>query len=191
MSKTMAIELCSVQVGEPRDHLDPEPWTTAFYKDKVTGPIRLSRLNLAGDRQADLTVHGGVDKAVCVYTDEHYARWKQELGVDDCGPGWFGENFTVKELSEETACIGDVYSNRHSCCRSLAASRAVLEAGAAMEPSRLAQARSALESNGLVFPRHRRRRGCRRSAARAGEPAVSELEHRSGQPSDVSEVGVR
>ena len=106
----MAIELCSVQVGEPRDHLDPEPWTTAFYKDKVTGPIRLSRLNLAGDRQADLTVHGGVDKAVCVYTDEHYARWKQELGVDDCGPGWFGENFTVKELSEETACIGDVYS---------------------------------------------------------------------------------
>ena len=58
----------------------------------------------------DLTVHGGVDKAVCVYTNEHYARWKQELGVDDCGPGWFGENFTVKEFSEETACIGDVYS---------------------------------------------------------------------------------
>lgn len=106
----MAIRLCSVRVGEPQHFLEPEPWTTAFYKEAVVGAVSLSRLNLAGDRQADLSVHGGTDKAVCVYSNEHYADWKRELGEDGCGPGWFGENFTVEGLSEITACIGDVYS---------------------------------------------------------------------------------
>ena len=69
----MAIRLCSVRVGEPQHFLEPEPWTTAFFKEAVVGPVSLSRLNLAGDRQADLSVHGGTDKAVCVYSNEHYA----------------------------------------------------------------------------------------------------------------------
>jgi MOSC domain-containing protein YiiM len=106
----MTIHLYSLQVGEPRQLFEPDIWTTAFYKGRVDGPVRLSRLNLAGDRQADLTVHGGLDKAVCVYSNEHYASWSRELGVDGCGPGWFGENFTVSNLNEDTACIGDVYA---------------------------------------------------------------------------------
>jgi MOSC domain-containing protein YiiM len=105
----MDIVLFSVQVGQPRLVPDREPWLTAFYKTPVEGPVHLGRDNLAGDRQADLTVHGGPDKAVCVYSGDHYATWRGELAEPACGPGWFGENFTVAKQAERTVCIGDVY----------------------------------------------------------------------------------
>ena len=105
----MKVLLCSVQVGQPRQIPDREPWVTAFYKEPVAGPVSLSRENLSGDRQPDLTVHGGPDKAVCVYSADHYPEWRRELGEQDCGPGWFGENFTVEGQTEETVCVGDVY----------------------------------------------------------------------------------
>jgi MOSC domain-containing protein YiiM len=102
--------LHSVRVGVPRRReAGGETWMSSFYKDLVSGPVRLERENLAGDRQADLTVHGGPEKAVCVYSGDHYAEWRQELGVWDGGPGWFGENFTVTDQTEQTVVIGDVY----------------------------------------------------------------------------------
>ncbi len=101
--------LYSVQVGAPQWREGPEPWRTAFYKEPVAGRVFLTRENLHGDRQGDLTVHGGPDKAVCVYALEHYPVWQTELGVADCGPGWFGENFTVAGQSEKTVRIGDRY----------------------------------------------------------------------------------
>ncbi|OFW06574.1 MAG: hypothetical protein A3H96_12970 [Acidobacteria bacterium RIFCSPLOWO2_02_FULL_67_36] len=105
----MSVVLSSVRVGQPRTVAGATPWVTGFFKDRVSGPVRLSRENLAGDRQADLRVHGGPDKAVCVYSADHYPAWRRELGIEDCGPGWFGENFSVEGQTETTACIGDVY----------------------------------------------------------------------------------
>jgi MOSC domain-containing protein YiiM len=101
--------LRSVRVGQPTQMDGPTPWVSAFAKNPVEGPVRLSRENLAGDRQADRRVHGGPDKAVCVYSASHYPMWRTRLGVDDCGPGWFGENFSVEGQTDADVCIGDVY----------------------------------------------------------------------------------
>ncbi|MGC4001833.1 MAG: MOSC domain-containing protein [Pirellulales bacterium] len=111
--------LLSIQIGAPRWHGTPgdpadKPWLSGFFKDPIAGPIELDWTNLAGDGQADLENHGGVDKAVCAYSAEHYAGWRTELkpflhGVEFVY-GAFGENFTIAGLTEETICIGDVYS---------------------------------------------------------------------------------
>lgn len=67
----------------------------------------MNRLNLEGDRQADLTVHGGRDKAVYAYPSEHYSYWKQELPGADLPWGSFGENLTTAGLTEGEVCLGD------------------------------------------------------------------------------------
>ena len=81
---------------------------TGFFKAPVAGAVLLGRLGFEGDRQADLKHHGGPDKAALVYAWEHYAYWARILGYDP-GPAFMGENLTVEGLTEETACIGDVY----------------------------------------------------------------------------------
>ena len=101
--------LRSVQVGTPHVLEEPDRWVTAFFKASVEGPVRLCAENLEGDRQADLTVHGGPDKAVCVYSADHYDDWRRHLGAAPEGPAWFGENFTVAGHTEWTVSIGDVY----------------------------------------------------------------------------------
>ncbi len=73
----------------------------------VTGPVRVERLNVDGDQQSDLTVHGGVDKAVYVYPAEHYKFWREQLPGVDLPWGVFGENFTTEGLLEDTVRIGD------------------------------------------------------------------------------------
>jgi MOSC domain-containing protein YiiM len=82
---------------------------SAIYKQPVTGPAMVRRLNLDGDQQADLKVHGGPDKAVYCYPSEHYAAWSGELGrrLDF---GSFGENLTLAGLRETGLHIGDVLS---------------------------------------------------------------------------------
>jgi MOSC domain-containing protein YiiM len=69
----------------------------------------LRTANLDGDEQADLRVHGGPGKAVCVYSADHYPAWRQELGLASMEPGAFGENFTVSGHTESDVCIGDIY----------------------------------------------------------------------------------
>ncbi len=86
------------------------PWngesvSTGIFKRPVSGVVRVGRLNLAGDRQADLSVHGGAAKAVYLYPAEHYAAWRDELGELDWGA--FGENLTAAGLAEATTRIGD------------------------------------------------------------------------------------
>lgn len=81
---------------------------TAFFKRPVAGPVLLTSLGFAGDQQADQVHHGGPEKAALLYSFAHYAYWEQELGKDP-GPAALGENLTVEGLTEETACIGDVY----------------------------------------------------------------------------------
>jgi MOSC domain-containing protein YiiM len=102
------MKLVSLNVGLPRDIT----WhgrliTTGIFKQPVSGRISLRRLNLDGDRQADLTVHGGEHKAVYCYPSEHYEYWKRELPGRDLPFGMFGENFTVEGLLEDGVYLGD------------------------------------------------------------------------------------
>lgn len=101
--------LISLNIGQPSYHADGEPWTSGIYKSPATGRIHLAQENLAGDGQADLNVHGGPDKAVCVYSADHYPYWREQLGVLECGPSWFGENFSIEGQSEHDVAVGDTY----------------------------------------------------------------------------------
>lgn len=102
------MKLISVNVGLPRTVIwKGQPVTTGIFKEPVTGRVRLSWLNLAGDKQADLSVHGGPSKAVYVYPAEHYAYWQQELPGMPLPWGMFGENLTTHGLLEDTVHIGD------------------------------------------------------------------------------------
>jgi ferredoxin-NADP reductase/MOSC domain-containing protein YiiM len=83
--------------------------STGIYKEPVAGRVRVAKLNVDGDGQADLTVHGGVDKAVYVYDLENIRYWQRELGRDDLAYGHFGENFTVEGMPDDQIHIGDVF----------------------------------------------------------------------------------
>jgi MOSC domain-containing protein YiiM len=103
--------LLSVNVGRPRE----VPWheqrvMTGIYKTPVKGRVALRTLNLDGDAQADLNVHGGINKAVYCYPHEHYAYWMHELGRDDLPIGIFGENFTTLGVDEDSVHLGDEFS---------------------------------------------------------------------------------
>ena len=80
---------------------------TGIFKQPVSGPVQLRTLNLDGDRQADLSVHGGPHKAVYGYPSEHYPYWHRELPGIDLPWGVFGENFTTTGLAEDDLHIGD------------------------------------------------------------------------------------
>ena len=100
----------SVNVGLPRDiEWRGRSVHTAIWKSPVGGRCRGGRLNLDGDRQRDLTGHGGEHRAVFVYQLDSYRYWQERLTRDDFVPGQFGENFTVEGLPDDTACIGDRY----------------------------------------------------------------------------------
>ena len=104
------MRLLSVNVGIPRQvGWSGRQVTTAIFKHPVDGPRFVGRLNVAGDRQADLAAHGGEHRAVFVYQVESYRYWQEELGRDDFTYGQFGENFTVEGLADDQVCIGDVY----------------------------------------------------------------------------------
>jgi MOSC domain-containing protein YiiM len=80
---------------------------TGIFKEPISGPVQLRALNLDGDRQADLTVHGGPHKAVYAYPSEHYPYWRGELPGMDLPWAMFGENFTTEGLAEDDLHIGD------------------------------------------------------------------------------------
>ncbi|MEW5957588.1 MAG: MOSC domain-containing protein [Chloroflexota bacterium] len=102
------MKLISVNVGLPRTVMwKGQPVTTGIFKEPAQGRVKLSWLNLAGDKQADLSVHGGLSKAAYVYPAEHYAYWQQELPGMPLPWGMFGENLTTHGLLEDTVHIGD------------------------------------------------------------------------------------
>ena len=103
-------QLISVNVGLPRQVTwNGKTVSTGIFKNPVDGPVALRPHNLVGDRQADLSVHGGPTKAVYVYPAEHYHYWRGELGRGDLGWGSFGENFTADGLDEDAIFIGDEF----------------------------------------------------------------------------------
>jgi MOSC domain-containing protein YiiM len=102
------MKIVSVNVGLPRD----VAWkgtsvSTGIFKSPVEGSVPVKTLNLRGDEQADLTVHGGPYKAVYGYPSEHYPFWRKELPQADLGWGAFGENLTTEGLMEDALFIGD------------------------------------------------------------------------------------
>jgi MOSC domain-containing protein YiiM len=104
------MKVLSINVGLPKKVLfNGQTVTTAIFKDPVKGPIMLRKLNLDGDRQADLTVHGGVDKAVYSYPAEHYDYWRKQFPNIDLNWGMFGENFTTEGLMEDAVNVGDQF----------------------------------------------------------------------------------
>jgi len=103
------VKILSVQVGRPRPvTFDGRVTRTGIYKRPVDGPVRVGNLNLEGDEQADLTVHGGVNKAVYAYPSEHYEFWRQQYPSLELEWGAFGENLTTEGLLERDASIGDI-----------------------------------------------------------------------------------
>src|SRR5947208_13022205 len=102
------MKLLSVNVGLPRElEWKGKIVRTSIFKTPVTGRVRVAKLNVEGDQQSDLTVHGGVDKATYAYPSEHYPFWRREFPGMDLPWGVFGENFTTEGLLEETFHIGD------------------------------------------------------------------------------------
>lgn len=102
-------EIASINVGKPKSFVyNGKELLSGIQKKPVHEPVFLSFLHFSGDGQADLVHHGGKDKAVCVYSYDHYPFWEKELGrpLDWAA---FGENLTVKGLVEEDVCIGDTY----------------------------------------------------------------------------------
>lgn len=99
----------SFNIGLPRkEHFQGKEIITGIGKRPVEGPLRLGRLGFEGDGVADLRHHGGTDKAVCVYSKEHYQYWEKVLGKK-LPHAAFGENFTVSDLYEDSICIGDIF----------------------------------------------------------------------------------
>jgi len=104
------VKLISLNVGRPRlVRWRGQVVSTGIFKEPVAGRARARLLNLDGDRQADLTVHGGRDKAIYVYPSEHYAYWRAELPGTELPYGSFGENFTTEGFDETTVNIGDEF----------------------------------------------------------------------------------
>jgi MOSC domain-containing protein YiiM len=102
------MKIVSVNVGTPR----PVEWhgrriMSGIFKQPAAGRVALRRLNFEGDRQADLSVHGGADKAVYVYPSEHYPFWRRELELEDLPWGSFGENLTTAGWWEDEVHVGD------------------------------------------------------------------------------------
>jgi ferredoxin-NADP reductase/MOSC domain-containing protein YiiM len=102
------MKVISLNVGRPRTvQWKGKAVSTGIFKTPVSGRVALRPLNFDGDRQADLSVHGGRDKAVYVYPAEHYAHWRRELPDMALPWGMFGENLTTEGLQEDTLLVGD------------------------------------------------------------------------------------
>jgi MOSC domain-containing protein YiiM len=105
------MKVLSLNVGLPRNvEWRDQIVRTSIFKEPVTGRRRVDRLNIEGDRQSDLSVHGGVEKAVYAYPAEHYELWRNELPGADLPWGAFGENLTTTGLAEDDVRIGDRFA---------------------------------------------------------------------------------
>src|SRR4051794_12764830 len=102
------MQVISINVGLPREvEWRDQIVRTSIFKQPVSGRGRGDRLNIEGDQQSDLTVHGGINKAVYVYPSEHYEFWRKQLPDADLSWGAFGENLTTTALAEDAVRLGD------------------------------------------------------------------------------------
>lgn len=111
-----AARVLSIRTGRVRELARPNwdrhrerAWQTAYFKDEVAGPVRVSALGIEGDEQYDRGSHGGVEMALLAYAESSYALWRAEPGRDSFGPGGFGENLVLEGSDESSVCIGDAW----------------------------------------------------------------------------------
>jgi len=122
---TLQTQLLSIQVGQARRvNIGGRQVLTAIHKQAVAAPVAVRALGLVGDEQADLSVHGGLDKAVYAYPSEHYPFWQAQraaaglTGIDDALPwGSLGENLTLAGVLERDVWVGDVLRFAHCALR--------------------------------------------------------------------------
>jgi MOSC domain-containing protein YiiM len=108
MQAASLMQVVSVNVGGPREVVwKGQTVVTGIFKEAVEGKVAVRRLNLDGDRQADLTVHGGPEKAIYAYPAEYYSFWREQFPEMDLPWGMFGENLTVTSLLDENVHVGD------------------------------------------------------------------------------------
>jgi MOSC domain-containing protein YiiM len=104
------MQLLSVNTALPQDITwQGRVVRTSIFKQSVAGPVEVLATHLAGDGQADLRVHGGPDKAVYAYPQEHWEYWRQRLSADQLVAGAFGENLTTEGLLESEVRVGDCF----------------------------------------------------------------------------------
>jgi MOSC domain-containing protein YiiM len=104
------MKLVAISVGRPREvQWHGRSVQTSIFKNPVSGRVHVTRFNVDGDEQSDLSVHGGAEKAVYAYPAEHYDFWGRELPDTELPWGALGENFTTEGLTEDEVCIGDRY----------------------------------------------------------------------------------
>ena len=104
------MKVVSVNVGLPKQiSYGMRQVVTSIFKEPIEGRVKVTTLNLDGDAQADLSVHGGLDKAIYSYSEEHYKYWKEVYPTIVMPFGMFGENLTTQGLNEDTVNIGDQY----------------------------------------------------------------------------------
>jgi MOSC domain-containing protein YiiM len=104
------MKLVSLNVGRPQEfNWMGKTVRTSIFKTPVTDRRKVSFLNIEGDEQSDLNVHGGINKAVYAYDISHYDHWKNILQREDWQHGMFGENLTTSGLVDEEVKIGDIY----------------------------------------------------------------------------------
>lgn len=103
------MRIASLQIGQSAPHkYQGKEVASAIFKQPVEGPVHLGRLGFSGDEVADTRHHGGPEKAVLVYAEEHYPHWAALLGREP-GPAALGENLTISGATEEEVCVGDTY----------------------------------------------------------------------------------
>jgi len=108
MQPASLVQVISVNVGQPREVVwNGQIVETGIFKEAVEGRVAVRRLNIEGDRQADLTVHGGLDKAIYAYPAEHYSFWREQFPEMELPWGMFGENLSLTGLLEDSVHIGD------------------------------------------------------------------------------------
>lgn len=146
------MRLESVFVGKPvKAEFNGRDISTGIFKNKVDGPIKVSSFNVEGDKQADLTVHGGVDKAVYAYPAEHYDFWKKERPDLQFQPGLFGENLSTTGLDETRVCIGDVFEIGSIVLQVTSPRMPCYKLGIRMNDSRFIKDFMKAEKNGFYF----------------------------------------
>lgn len=149
------MKLVSVNTGLPRDVMwHGKNVTSAIFKQPFQGRVALRKLSFDGDRQADLSVHGGEYKAVYCYPIAHYDYWKRELPGRELPLGMFGENFTTDGLLENSVHIGDQFSVGSGRSGGNAASPPLLQARREISSRRHGEAIPGKRADGLLPCRH-------------------------------------
>ena len=140
------MKLISLNVAVPRTVVwKGHEVRTGIFKEPIEGPVMMRRLNLDGDRQADLTVHGGPAKAVYAYPSEHYPLWKSELPETVLPWGMFGENLTTEGMLEDEIHIGDKFRIGEAIVIVYATANSVLQTRAEIPARRHAETCSRMD----------------------------------------------